>query len=263
MSKIAVVTGGSSGIGKETALQLKACGCTVYELSRTGKSTDGITHITCDITDEASVNTAISQIIAAKGKIDILVNNAGFGISGAAEFTDINAAKSQFDVNFFGTVRVSSAVLPYMRKAGAGRIVNLSSVAAVIPIPFQSFYSASKAAVNSYTMALSNEVKPFGIQVCAVMPGDIATGFTAARKKEQAGDSEYSGRISRSVSKMEQDEIRGMSAKEAGRYIAKIALKNSRKPLYTLRFDYKLVALLQKILPAQLLNFIIRILYAK
>ena len=110
--------------------------------------------------------------------IDVLINNAGFGISGAVEFTGTEEAQRQLDVNFFGMVRMNRQVLPVMRKQGYGRIVNLSSVAGAIPIPFQTYYSASKAAINSYTMALANEVKPFGIQVCCVQPGDIRTGFT-------------------------------------------------------------------------------------
>ncbi len=96
--------------------------------------------------------------------------------------------------------------------------MNLSSVAAVAPIPFQTYYSASKAAVNAYTMALANEVRPFGITVCAVQPGDIATGFTSAREKSQAGDQAYNGRIGRSVARMEHDETAGMSPASAGAF---------------------------------------------
>ena len=198
-SKVAVVTGGTSGIGKATALALQKAGCTVYELSRRAEGVEGLRHISADVTDEAAVNAAVAQIMAEAGHIDLLVNNAGFGISGAIEFTAPEDAKKLFDVNFFGMVNMNRAVVPLMRAAGHGRIVNLSSVAAPVPIPFQAYYSATKAAVNAYTMALANELRPFGVTVCAVMPGDIHTGFTAARKKVAEGDAIYHGRISRSA----------------------------------------------------------------
>ena len=263
MNKVVIITGGSSGIGLCTAAALRDRGCKVYELSRRDSEVTGITHIKCDVTDEAQIAAAVGQVMAESGRIDILINNAGFGISGAVEFTDTTDVRRLFDVNFFGMVRMNRAVLPLMRRQGGGRIVNLSSVAAPVPIPFQTYYSAGKAAVNSYTMALSNEVKPFDISVCAVMPGDIKTGFTSARKKNIAGDDIYGGRITRSVAGMEKDEQTGMDPAKAGAFIASVALKNSRKPLYTIGFGYKCAVFLTKILPARWLNALIGQLYAK
>lgn len=263
MSKIAVVTGGTSGIGRETALYLTQNGCTVYELSRRAEGMEGLRHISADVTDEESVHRAVEQILQEAGRIDILVNNAGFGISGAVEFTDTEEAKRQFDVNFFGMVRMNRAVIAVMRKQGGGRIVNLSSVAAPVPIPFQTYYAASKAAINSYTMALANELRPFGVTVCAVMPGDIHTGFTAARHKVGEGDELYGGRISRSVRRMEHDEQTGMDPAKAGAFVGRVALKGGHKPLYTIGFAYQAAVLLTKILPAQALNWLIGRIYAK
>lgn len=263
MHKVALVTGGSSGIGLHTVLALKKAGCRVYSLSRRGTGLEGISHISCDVTSESAVNAAIEQIIRETGQIDILVNNAGFGISGAVELTDSEDAKRQFDVNFFGMVNVCKAVLPHMRLAGHGRIVNLSSVAAALPIPFQAYYSASKAAINAYSQALSNEVKPFGISVCAVMPGDIRTGFTAARQKQPDSDAVYGGRLERSLKKMEKDEQNGMEPSKAGAFIAGLALKKRVKPLYAIRLDYKCFVLLSRILPVQLVNAILYRMYAK
>ena len=263
-SKVAVVTGGTSGIGKATALALQKAGCTVYELSRRVEGVEGLRHISADVTDEAAVNAAVAQIMAEVGHIDLLVNNAGFGISGAIEFTAPEDAKKLFDVNFFGMVNMNRAVVPLMRAAGHGRIVNLSSVAAPVPIPFQAYYSATKAAVNAYTMALANELRPFGVTVCAVMPGDIHTGFTAARKKVAEGDAIYHGRISRSVQRMEHDEETGMDPAKAGAYIAAVALRDgNRHPLYAIRFDYKFFTFLAKVLPARFLNWLIYCLYGK
>ncbi len=261
--KIVVVTGGNSGIGKYTAEAFVKKGCTVYDLSRREIRNNGITHISTDVTDENQVTNTINKIIDEQGRIDILINCAGFGISGAVEFTDIADAKKQFDVNFFGTVNVTKAVIPYMRKNGNGRIVNISSVAAVAHIPFQTYYSASKAAIESYTCALANEVRPFGISVTSIQPDDIATPFTQAREKSFAGDDIYKGRISKSVSSMEKDEQKGMSPETAGDYIAKIALKKNVKPVYAIGTSYKLLSVLCKVFPCSVRNRIVGMLYAR
>ncbi len=263
MGGIVVITGGSSGIGLSTAEALVSAGCTVYNISRRDFTHPNIVHIKADVSNEDDVICAINKIIDAAGHIDILINCAGFGISGATEFTTLSEAKGLFDVNFFGKVNVTGAVIPHMRAAGSGRIINISSVAAVIPIPFQTFYSASKAAVNSYTMALANELRPFGIEVSAVMPGDTQTGFTASRKKSLLGNSIYSDRIERSVSTMERDEQSGTSPVTMGKYIANVALKPSVKVLYTPGLNYKVFVVLAKVLPASLLNYVVGLIYSK
>ena len=261
--KIAIVTGGSSGIGRCAAVALSRAGCRVYEFSRRSNPIDGVTHIGVDVTDENSIANAIDRITAQNGRVDILVNCAGNGISGAVEFTELKDAKAQFEVNFFGMVNMNKAVLPVMRQQGFGRIVNISSVAAVAHIPFQTFYSASKAAIESYTCCLENEVGPFGISVTCIQPGDIATGFTEARRKSSVGDDVYQGRISRSVAGMEKDEQNGMSPEAAGKYITKIALRKNVKPIYTLGFGYKCLSVLCKVLPCRLRNWIVGLLYAR
>lgn len=263
MNKVVIITGGSSGIGLCTAKELAKAGCRVYEFSRRDSDVEGITHLCCDVTSDEQVQSAVQQVLTAEGKVDILINNAGFGISGAVEFTETEEARRLFDVNFFGMVRMNRAVLSAMREAGGGRIINLSSVAAPVPIPFQTYYSATKAAVNSYTMALANEVRPFGITVCAVMPGDIRTGFTAARRKNPEGDEIYHGRISRSVAGMEKDEQTGMDPAKAGRFIAGVALGRSRKPLRTIGVPYQCAVFLTKILSARCLNGLVGKIYAK
>ena len=263
MSKVVIVTGGNSGIGKSTAQSLAAKGCKVYDFSRRDIACDGVIHVCCDVTDESQVRKAVDTVLAEEGKIDILINSAGFGISGAVEFTTLESAKKQFDVNFFGTVNVTKAVLPVMRKQNSGRIVNVSSVAAVAHIPFQTYYSATKAAIESYTCCLANEVRPFGISVTSVQPGDISTGFTDARAKSFDGDDVYEGRISRSVTGMEKDERKGMSSDVAGDYIARIALKKSVKPIYAIGVSYKVISTLCKVFPCGIRNRIIGSLYAK
>ena len=263
MEKIVIITGGSSGIGLETAKCLVAAGCRVYELSRRKAEFDFMQHLSVDIADSEAVRAAVEQVVAREGRVDVLINNAGMGISGAFEFTQEREARRLMDVNLFGMNNTIRAVLPHMRAAGGGRIVNLSSVAGPLPIPFQAWYSISKAAVNALTMSVANEVRPFGITVCCVMPGDIRSGFTAARHKSAVGDDVYSGRISRSVARMERDEQGGMSPAVAGRFIARLALKKRVKPYNTIGVVYKGCILLSKILPGPLIRFILEKMYAQ
>lgn len=259
----AIVTGGSSGIGRCVCRELANKGIKVYEFSRRNKPLDNVTHITADVTNEKAVSLAVKQVIDNEEKIDILINCAGFGISGAVEFTELTDAKKQFDVNFFGTVNVARAVIPYMRKNNSGRIINISSVAAVAHIPFQTYYSASKAAIESFSFCLANEVRPFGISVSVLAPGDICTEFTDARSKSYSGDDVYDGRISRSVEGMEKDERKGMSPEKAAEYITKIALKKRVKPVYAIGTTYKILSVLCKIFPASVRNTIVGMLYAE
>lgn len=263
MKKVAIITGGSSGIGKCAAQELKNSGWSVYEFSRREKPQEGVFHVCADITDEEQVNRAVSLVWEKEGRIDLLINNAGMGISGAVEFTACEDACRLFDVNFFGAVRMNKAVIPLMRKSGGGRIIHIGSVAGAAPIPFQTYYSASKAALHAYSMALGNELKPFGISVCALMPGDIKTGFTDHREKQHSGDDLYNGRIGRSVAGMEKDEQNGMDPQVAGRFLKKLAQKKRVKPLYSLGFGYRILCILIKLFPSSLLNFILRLLYAR
>ena len=260
--KIAIVTGGTSGIGLYTAAALAEKGCKVYTFSRRESNDPRFTHIRLDVTDPEAAEEAVRKVRSDAGRLDIVVNCAGYGISGAIEFTPAEDARRQMDVNFFGMVNVNKPALTIMREQGGGRIVNTSSMAAVFAIPFQAYYSASKAAINSYTCALLNEVKPYGISVCAVQPGDIKTDFTASRKKIEAGNQEYGGRIVRSVAKMEQDEQNGMDPKKAGEFIAEIALKNRVKPLYSIDFISGAECILDRILPKSLAYKIVGSMYS-
>lgn len=260
--KTVLVTGGTSGIGLCAAQALQAAGYRVYTFSRRGTGPAGMTHLAVDVQNEAAVFRAVDRIMEQEAQLDLVIHCAGFGISGAVEFTDTADAQRLFDVNFFGAVRVNKAVIPHLRRS-RGRIILVSSVAAPVAIPFQTYYSCTKAALNDYALALANELRPFGISVCAVMPGDIRTGFTAARKKTEAGDDLYGGRIRRSVSRMEQDEQSGMTPEQAGRFLCRIAQKCRIKPLYTIGFSYRCICLLVKLLPAGLVNRLVGLLYAK
>ena len=257
---VCLLTGGTSGIGRCTADCMRKAGYTVYELSRRESGEEN--HFSADVTDETAVRAAVAEILAKEDGVDVVINCAGYGISGAVEFTEHSDAKRQLDVNFYGMVNVNRAVLPSMRERGRGRIVNVSSVAGAIPIPFQTYYSCSKAAINAYTMALANEVRPYGVTVCAVQPGDIRTGFTDARKKNPAGDEAYGGRIAKSVAGMEHDERNGMMPEAAGSFICRVAQKSSHKPIYTIGAQYRIFCAIAKLLPLRLLNYFVGKLYA-
>ncbi len=258
---VAVVTGGSSGIGKAAAARFAREGYTVYELSRSGADAGDVRHVTADMTDEASVDAAFRQILDACGKIDVLVCNAGWGISGAVEFTSVEDAKKLFDVNFFGALRCIRAVVPAMRAQQSGRIVCLSSVAAPLAIPYQAFYSASKAAVNDLVLALRCELRRFGIRVSGVMPGDAKTGFTASREKSEEGNEIYGGAIERAVSAMEKDEQGGMTPDAVAAKIWRAATVKHPRPFYVAGGKYRLFMVLNRLLPSSTVNWIIGKMY--
>lgn len=176
---VALVTGASSGIGRATAEALQSAGYHVFGTSRRGaaQNSDRITMLACDVTDDASVAKMVEQVLAEAGRIDLLVNNAGIGLLGGAEESSTAQAQALFDVNVFGVLRVTNAVLPTMRRQGKGRIVNLSSVQGFIPAPYFALYSSTKHAVEGYSESLDHELRPFGIRVVLVEPAYTRTSF--------------------------------------------------------------------------------------
>ncbi len=261
VGKCVVITGASGGIGYACAKFFEQRGATVYDLSRSGTSCDNINHIFCDVTDAQSVKEAAAHLAKVTQEIHLLINNAGFGISGAIEDTPLEKAKAQFDVNFFGAVMVTNALLPQIKKV-KGKIICVSSVAAALPIPFQAFYSASKSAVNAYAMALANELRPFGVGVCALMPGDTKTSFTQNRQKQTAS-AQYSTRSEKSVAQMEKDEQEGGSPLLVAKKIYRIAQKNKIKPLYTVGAKYNFFVFLSKVLGSAAVNKILGKMYSR
>jgi NAD(P)-dependent dehydrogenase (short-subunit alcohol dehydrogenase family) len=208
--KVVLVTGASSGLGHAIAKALAAKNHRVFGTARVPRAgaSDGFTTLSLDVTQEESVAACIAEIIRAAGRIDAVVNNAGFGIAGAIENTTSAEALSQFETNFFGTHRVCRAVLPHLRAQRAGIIINMSSLAGRISLPFQGFYSATKFAIEAYTEALRMEVRPFGIGVSMIEPGDFATSFTANRRmtRESIPASPYYAPAMRAIAIMARDE---------------------------------------------------------
>jgi len=176
---VAIVTGASGGIGEATARALHAAGYRVFGTYRRPPTTrsPGIEYLACDVTSDESVKAAVAEVLAKTGRIDLLVNNAGVGLVAGAEESSLEQAKSLFDVNLFGLIRMTKAVLPAMRQKGAGWIVNISSVMGLIPAPFMALYSASKHAVEGYSESLDHEIRGSGIRVVLVEPAYTRTAF--------------------------------------------------------------------------------------
>jgi NAD(P)-dependent dehydrogenase (short-subunit alcohol dehydrogenase family) len=179
---VALVTGASSGIGKAATLALAAAGFQVIGTSRdTSRVTPGggVTLLDLDVTGDESVATAVKQVMERFGRIDVLVNNAGLGTNGAAEESSVGQAQGVFDVNVFGLMRMTKAVLPHMRAQGRGRVINISSVFGFVPSPFMAVYAASKHAVEGYSESVDHEVREHGVRVLLVEPGATNTPFDA------------------------------------------------------------------------------------
>ncbi len=260
-SRTLLLTGGSGGIGKATAGLFASRGWQVYELSRHGSSYAGVTHITCDVSSSEQVRNAVDEVMQLTDHIDVVISNAGMGISGPVEFTPVEEAKRQFDVNFFGALSLVQAVLPVLRRQMYGRIIFTSSVAAVLSVPYQSMYSASKAALNAMALALANEVRSYHIQVSCLMPGDVATGFTSARAKGTEGADVYP-RAEQAVAAMEKDEQNGMSAEKMATALWRIAISRFPAPLNVGGWQYKIFCFLDRILPKRVVNRIEGMMYS-
>lgn len=193
-SKIAIVTGASSGIGAATAELLANSGYTVYGTSRKGAQAAQHKYkmITMDVNSEASIEAALKEIVQIEGRIDLLVNNAGLGVApGGAVESSIEQSKMMFDTNFFGILRMTRAVVPYMRKQGEGRVINIGSILGLIPAPYMATYAATKHAVEGYSESMDHELRTRGIRVSVVEPGYTNTNFEANAPEVDSKIDEY------------------------------------------------------------------------
>jgi NAD(P)-dependent dehydrogenase (short-subunit alcohol dehydrogenase family) len=231
-----LVTGASAGIGRATADRLAAAGWTVVGASRRGTGGEGPTGWAgqvMDVDDDASVAAGVATVLAEHGRIDAVVLSAGWGVAGSVERTSLAEAKAQLETNLWGAVRVVQAVLPAMREHGGGRIVLVSSLGGIISLPFQGFYSASKFALEGLAEALAWEVRPFGLHVTLIEPGNVATDFTAARRMAAAGgaaDDPYAAAQAHAIEVMERDERGGVAPEQVAKAVARV-LGQRRPPL--------------------------------
>lgn len=183
MSKVVLITGGSSGIGKSIGAFLHQKGFVVYGTSRNPERVLNSVFplVTLDVRDADSIHAAVAKVISISGRLDVVINNAGVGITGPLEETPMQEIKNNFDTNFFGPIEVMQAVLPQMRAQQSGLIINITSIAGYMGLPYRSVYSASKGALELITEALRMEVKSFGVDITNVAPGDFATNIASGR----------------------------------------------------------------------------------
>lgn len=263
--KFVFLTGGSSGIGLATAELLAANGYTVYAASRNPppatRSYPGggeIRPLSLDVRDPRTIDAAVESI---REDIGIIVHCAGIGIACAGEDYPDDAVAALLETNFCGVLRVNNRLIPHLRERGGGLCVIIGSVAGVFPIPFQSHYSASKAALDSYAAALRMELREYCVKVCLVMPGDTSTGFTAARKYEISESSPYYAACLRAVKKMEKDELGGHQPISVAKAIHKLCSRKSIPPRKVIGADYKLMVFAQRLLPTRFVEFVLRKMY--
>ncbi|MFY7671452.1 SDR family oxidoreductase [Tenacibaculum sp. MEBiC06402] len=243
MSKVILITGASSGIGKAIAEYLHSNGYIVYGTSRNPKKVKDVTFsmISLDVLNVASITDAVSEVINNEGRIDVLINNAGRGLMGAMEDIPMDELKAGFNTNFFGPIDVMKKVLPHMRNQKSGLIINITSLAAYSGLPFRSAYSASKGAFELLTESLSMEVKNFGVNVTSIAPGSFATSISAGRYYTPVfEDSPYKDSYSKNLQVSDDYVDEGMNPVIIAKLVHKII--NTKKP----KLHYKVGAFMER-----------------
>jgi NAD(P)-dependent dehydrogenase (short-subunit alcohol dehydrogenase family) len=255
--RVVLITGASSGIGLACATYLAERGFRVYGTSRrSSPESSAVTMLTADITDDRSVAGVVATVLDREGRLDIVVNNAGMGIAGPVEDTSIEEAKGQLEVNFFGAFRVCRAALPAMRSRGSGYIVNIGSIGGLIAIPYQGMYSASKFALEGLSETLRMEVRPFGIRVVIIEPGDHKTGITQNRQVTQ---STYGKSFEAALARTAHDEQSGPGPEQIARLLYRIVNQSNPRLRYTVGPVAQRVAVwLKRLLPNGVVEFGVR-----
>lgn len=263
MRRVILISGVSSGFGRESAARLAAAGHTVYGTVR--NATDplpGVTHLEMDLTDHDSIIRTVKEVVEREGRIDVLINNAGMHTGGPAETTPLEYFRLQMETSFTGMVLLTREVLPVMRGAGGGMIINISSIGGQMGLPFQPFYSAAKFAVEGFSEALRMEVKLFNIKVVVINPGDFRTNNSTNRRKFLApaveGDP-YAGQFEKSLSIIEKDEAGGQDPALLAKKLAVIVeCRNPSHRYIIASADQKLAVFLKKMLPSKLFEWMLR-----
>ena len=236
------------------ARQLNAAGHTVYGTHRNAKNfIDGVTYIKADACNEDEVEAAVKRVTGEQGRIDVFINNAGMGIGGPLEFSSIEDAQRQMDVNFMGMVRFLHYVVPVMRRQGGGKILCFSSIGGLMGLPFQGLYSASKFAIEGYCESLRLELRGSGVDVVVIEPGDFATAFTASRKKvcSEAAAAAYPS-YAAAMQSAEHDEQSGLTPDYLADRISRIVrMKHPANRYVVATFVQKISILIKKLVPAK------------
>lgn len=242
-AKVILISGASSGFGYVTAKYLAQNGYCVFGTSRTPEKVilpnkekwpGSLEIIKMDVNYTNSIREGIKKIIERTGKLDVMVNNAGYSLAGSIEDTSLKEAKDQFNTNFFGVHEVCRQVIPIMRNQQSGYIINISSLAGLVGLPFQALYSASKYAIEGYTEALRIEVKTFGIKVSLIEPGDFCTSFTEHRHITRSSQSNpvYQNRFKEILKAVEEAERKGDSPEKIAKLVERIINTESPRLRY-------------------------------
>jgi short-subunit dehydrogenase len=262
-NKVIVITGVSQGIGFDLASRFSRAGYQVVGGSRS-KPTQPYTfdYHPLDVTQTASVASFIDYVRQHYGTLHVLINNAGIGFGGAIEDMPDEALFNTLNVNLLGVDHLIRRALPLLRSV-KGKIINIGSVAGDFPIPFQTYYSASKAALETYSLALANELRPLGVRVTVVKPGDTKSNFSQHRYTYLKDASIYEKRVKRSISKMEKDEAMGLPTQTVYRAIVSFIHKKNPPLSITIGVSYQLLQLLKKILPKRLVHWLLYLMYGR
>jgi len=266
--KVALVTGGSSGIGEATALKLTELGYTTYAAARRVQrmgdlAAAGVRPLAMDVTDDDSVRSGVKHILAEAGRIDVLVNNAGYGSYGAVEDVPLTEARYQFEVNVFGAARLTQLVLPQMREQRAGTIVNITSMGGKIYTPLGGWYHATKFALEALSDCLRIETRPFGINVVVVEPGGIQTewaGIAADKLRTVSGNGPYGEQAKAMAESLDSNTNRRRQSPPTliANTIAKAVTARRPKTRYAVGFGAKPLIFMRGLLPDRGFDAVIR-----
>ena len=261
-SRVVLITGATSGIGQACAEHLASAGWRVFGTGRSvpsAASRDGrVEMVAMDVDDEASVHAGVAAVIAKAGRLDAVVNNAGFSMRGAVEDTAIIEAKALFETNFFGVLRVCRAAMPALRAGGCGYIVNISSLAGIVGLPFSGLYSASKFALEGVSESLRLETRPFGIHVVLVEPGDFRTQIkTNRRLVAPSQNSVYRAAFYKFMHKRDQDETTAPTPEPVARLVERILNNRSPKMRYSVgMLGQRILVPLKRFLPQRIFEWL-------
>jgi NAD(P)-dependent dehydrogenase (short-subunit alcohol dehydrogenase family) len=239
MHKTVLVTGASSGIGAAVAQLFHRRGFLVFGTSRSAGP--GSVHefplLKLDVNSDASAKACVDEVLARAGRLDVLVNNAGFALGGAVEETSIEEAKEQFETNFFGVVRMVKAALPHMREARSGRIITIGSLAGLMAIPYNAFYTGTKFALEGYMEALWFELKPLGIAVSLVEPGFVHTAINQAARFVAQPLAAYDGPRDRALAVIDRSIEKGIAPELVANAVLRAAQSKSTRLRYRVGAD--------------------------
>lgn len=262
---VVLITGASSGIGKACAEHLAARGYQVFGAQRRAPEdkteASGVESIIMNVDDDDSVNHAVRVLIEKAGRLDAVVNNAGFALMGSIEDTSLEEARAQMETNFFGVLRVCRAALPIMRNQGCGHIINISSLAAVLGLPFSGLYSASKFAIEGMSESLRLEVRRFGIRVVLVEPGDFSTQLPLKRRTAGASETNdaYREAFTQFKAAQAKDESKAPPPEPIAYLIERILQNDNPKLRYNIgMLEQRIVVPLKRLLPQRLFEWVLR-----